>query len=130
MLLLTDLHPVLSEITKFGTFEDNLNLYCGWGRYVIAKDFELNDQKIWSFCLRASYKIHKEIIKEMLEDFIEKKFYRHIEKGVCCVSGCNENRTILINITSLFIRENENLKRVYNSVYCSQHFKENRCYSF
>ena len=130
MLILTDIHPVLSEVTKFGTFEDNLNLYCGWGRYAIAKSAELNDTEIWSYCLRISYKLHKKMIKEMLEDFVEKKFCRHIEKGVCCVNECDKERTLLINITSLFNGENRKLKRIYNCVYCSHHFKENRHHSF
>ena len=47
--ILTDIHPVLSEVTKCGTFEDNLNLKCAWDRFVIATDTE-----IWNYCLRLS----------------------------------------------------------------------------
>ena len=125
-LIVTDLHPVLSEITKFGTFEDNKNLHCAWGRFGIAKDPELNDREIWNYCLRTSYEIEKTQIKDFLSNFIEKRFARHIEKGICCINGCGGDRTILINMTSLFQDETRKLKRVYNCLYCSDHFKENR----
>ena len=49
VVILTDIHPVLSEVTKFGTFEDNLNLKCAWGRFAIKSDTE-----IWNYCLRLS----------------------------------------------------------------------------
>ena len=42
-LTFTDIHPVLSEVTKFGTFEDNLNLKCAWGKYAFANKSELNE---------------------------------------------------------------------------------------
>ena len=125
-LILTDIHPVLSEVTKFGTFEDNLNLKCAWGRYAFANKSELNDVSIWKYCLRVSYRREKKKIKDLLENFVEKKFYRHIEKGPCCVAHCNEDRTYLINMTSLFQNESSKMKRVYRTLYCSAHYKDNR----
>ena len=49
-LILTDIHPVLSEITKFLPFDDNLNFYCSWGKYCVT-----NDSKIWEYSMRRSY---------------------------------------------------------------------------
>ena len=125
-LTVTDIHPVLSEVTKFGTFEDNVNLKCAWGRYAFADKSELNDISIWNYCLRVSYRREKKIIKDLLEEFVENKFYRHIEKGPCCVAYCNGDRTYLVNMTNLFQDESREIKRVYRSLYCSAHYKENR----
>ena len=105
VVILTDIHPVLSEVTKFGTFEDNLNLKCAWGRFAIKSDTE-----IWNYCLRLSLQKKKQITVEYLEEFIPKRFNRHIESGNCVVDGCDQHRTLLINMTSLFLDENRKLK--------------------
>ena len=125
-LNLTDIHPVLSEITKFGHFEDNLNLKSAWGRFTIANNPEPNDREIWNYCLRISYQKEKKQIREFLTPFIEIKFNRHIDKGNCCVANCNESRTLLINMTSLFQDESRKISRFYRTIYCSRHHKENR----
>ena len=121
VVILTDIHPVLSEVTKFGTFEDNLNLKCAWGRFAIKSDTE-----IWNYCLRLSLQKKKQITVEYLEEFIPKRFNRHIESGNCVVDGCDQHRTLLINMTSLFLDENRKLKRFYRTLYCSYHFKQYR----
>jgi len=127
-IVLTDLHPVLSEISKFLTFQENKDLQCAWGRLSIQEPPNYSDREIWSYCLRTSYEIEKKIIRNFLKEFILKKFSRHIDKGSCCVYDCNKDRTILINISALFNVENIRIRRIYNSLYCSTHFKENRHY--
>ena len=121
VVILTDIHPVLSEVTKFGTFEDNLNLKCAWGQFAVKSDTE-----IWNYCLRLSLQKRKQITVEYLEEFIPKRFNRHIELGKCVVDGCDQHRTLLINMTSLFLDENRKLKRFYRTLYCSHHFKQYR----
>ena len=123
--LLTDIHPVLTEVTKFATFEDNLSLRSAWGKLAFAQDPVPNDREKWNYCLQISYQKEKKEIKEFLESFIELKFYRHIDKGFCCVAHCNESRTLLINMTSLFQDESRKISRFYRTIYCSAHYKEN-----
>ena len=85
-----------------------------------------SDTEIWNYCLRLSLQKRKQITVEYLEEFIPKRFNRHIESGNCVVDGCDQHRTLLINMTSLFLDENRKLKRFYKTLYCSHHFKQYR----
>ena len=111
---------ILQQITQFGILEDNLNWYHSWGKLTPK------EQRSWSRCLRQCHQVQLQYTKYLLEIFIANKFSRHIQKGICCVDGCNQERTMVLNFTSLFRDENSDIRRVYHCLYCSPHFKEYR----